>query len=249
MNDVRDGSYVNRMSNNNGKLVLVVDDNDSMRSMVKDCLSDKGYTVIEASDGVQGLEMALSQQPGVIVLDVVMPGIDGFKVCHLLREKGVTTPVIMLTERISIEDKVEGFSKGVDDYLGKPFSPIELEMRVQALCRRASGHSHKAVESKITRGEMEVDLKRHRVKLGGQEITLTPIEFSILKFLASNPGHVYSRQDILTAIWDTAYEGYKRNIDPHVNRLRTKIEENPKEPKYVLTVWGVGYKFNESLQS
>lgn len=242
-------SCVNNMSNNNGKVVLVVDDSDSIRSMVKDCLSEKGYAVIEAANGVQGLEMALSEQPGVIVLDVVMPGMDGFKVCHLLREKGVTTPVIMLTERISIEDKVDGFSKGVDDYLGKPFNPIELEMRVQALWRRAFVDPNKAVESVITRGEMEVDLKRHRVKLGGREVTLTPIEFSILKFLASNPGHVYSRQDILTAIWDTAYEGYKRNIDPHVNRLRTKIEENPKAPKFVLTVWGVGYKFNESLQS
>jgi DNA-binding response OmpR family regulator len=236
------------MSNENGKLVLVVDDNDSIRSMVKDSLSGKGYAVIEASNGLQGLEMALSKQPGVIVLDVVMPGMDGFKVCHLLREKGVTTPVIMLTERVGIEDKVEGFSKGVDDYLGKPFDPIELEVRVQALWRRASVGSDKAVESIITRGEMELDLKRHSVKLGGREVTLTPIEFSILKFLASNPGHVYSRQDILTAIWDTAYEGYKRNIDPHVNRLRTKIEENPKDPKYVLTVWGVGYKFNEALQ-
>lgn len=236
------------MSNRNGKLVLVVDDNDSIRSMVKDSLSDKGYAVIEASNGVQGLEMALSKQPGVIVLDVVMPGMDGFKVCHMLREKGVTTPVIMLTERISIEDKVEGFSKGVDDYLGKPFDLIELEVRVQALWRRASAGSNQAVESIIRQGEMELDLKRHRVKLGGREVTLTPIEFSILEFLASNPGHVYSRQDILTAIWDTAYEGYKRNIDPHVNRLRTKIEENPKDPKYVLTVWGVGYKFNEALQ-
>lgn len=235
------------MSNKNGKLVLVVDDSDSIRSMVNDSLSDKGYAVIEASNGVQGLEMALSKQPGVIVLDVVMPGMDGFKVCHSLREKGVTTPVIMLTERISIEDKVEGFSNGVDDYLGKPFDPIELEMRVHALWRRASAGSNKAVESVITRGEMELDLKRHNVKLGGREVTLTPIEFSILRFLASNPGHVYSRQDILTAIWDTAYEGYKRNIDPHVNRLRTKIEENPKDPKYVLTVWGVGYKFNETL--
>lgn len=236
------------MSNSNGKLVLVVDDNNSIRSMVKECLSNKGYTVIEAANGVQGLEMALSKQPGVIVLDVVMPGMDGFKVCHLLREKGVSTPVIMLTERISIEDKVQGFSNGVDDYLGKPFNPIELEVRVRALWRRASADSNKPAESIITRGEMELDLRRHKVKLGDREVTLTPIEFSILTFLASNPGHVYSRQDILTAIWDTAYEGYKRNIDPHVNRLRTKIEENPKDPKYVLTVWGIGYKFNEALQ-
>jgi len=236
------------MSSNDGKLVLVVDDNDSIRSMIGDYLSDKGYSVAEAADGIQGLEMALSSQPGVIVLDVVMPGMDGFRVCQLLREKGITTPVIMLTERSGIDDKVVAFSNGVDDYMGKPFSPVELELRIEALLRRASSDdSQKLDERVITRGDMEVDLKRHRVKLGDREVNLTPIEFSILRFLASNPGHVYSRRDILTAIWETAYEGYKRNIDPHVNRLRTKIEENPKEPKYVLTVWGVGYKFNESL--
>lgn len=234
------------MPNVNGKIVLIVDDNDSIRSTVRDHLSVKGYTVMDAADGVHGLAMALSEQPGVIVLDVVMPGMDGFKVCRSLREKGITTPVIMLTERISIEDKVAGFSQGVDDYLGKPFNPVELEIRIEALFRRSSVYK-KTTEGIIERGELTVDPERHRVTLGGREVTLTPMEFSILKFLALNPGHVYSRQDILTAIWDTAYEGYKRNIDPHVNRLRTKIEEDPKNPKYVLTVWGVGYKFNESL--
>jgi two-component system OmpR family response regulator len=234
------------MSNDNGNSVLIVDDNNSIRSMVLDYLSGKGYTVMEAADGVHGLEMALSSNPGVIVLDVVMPGMDGLKVCRLLRAKGVTTPVIMLTERTSIEDKVAGFSQGVDDYLGKPFDPLELELRIQSLFRRSSS-PRKAPEEVITRGDLAIDVERHRVTLGDREVTLTPMEFSILQFLASNPGHVYSRQDILTAIWDTAYEGYKRNIDPHVNRLRTKIEEDPKNPKYVLTVWGVGYKFNESL--
>ena len=138
------------MSNDNGKSVLVVDDNTSIRSMVLDYLRGKGYTVTEAADGVQGLEMALSTNPGVIVLDVVMPGMDGFKVCRLLRAKGVTTPVIMLTERTGIEDKVAGFSQGVDDYLGKPFDPLELELRIQSLFRRAS-ISHKTSEGVITR--------------------------------------------------------------------------------------------------
>ena len=234
------------MSNNNGKLVLIVDDNDSIRSAVRDYLSSRGYAVLEAADGIRGLTIALSEHPGVIVLDVVMPGMDGFNVCRSLREKGINTPVIMLTERTSIEDKVSGFSQGVDDYLGKPFNPVELELRIEALFRR-SAIPVKASEGLITRGDLGIDTVRHRVTLGDREVVLTPMEFSILKFLALNPGHVYSRQDILAAIWDTAYEGYKRNIDPHVNRLRTKIEEDPKNPKYVLTVWGVGYKFNESL--
>jgi len=234
------------MLSNNGKSILVVDDNDSIRSMVRNYLGKKGYAVIEASDGVQGLEKGLSLKSGVIVLDVMMPGMDGFKVCHLLREKGVTIPIIMLTERTRIEDKVTGFTEGADDYLGKPFDPVELELRIQALFRREPD-SQTTSDSVIRRGDLELDLKRHKVKLGDREVLLTPMEFSILRFLASNPGHVYSRQDILAAIWETAYEGYKRNIDPHVNRLRTKIEENPKKPKHVLTVWGVGYKFNEAL--
>lgn len=235
------------MLSNNGKSILVVDDNDSIRSMVRNYLGKKGYAVIEASNGVQGLEKGLSLKSGVIVLDVMMPGMDGFKVCHLLREKGVTIPIIMLTERTGIEDKVAGFTEGADDYLGKPFDPVELELRIQALFRREPDSSQTTSDSVIKRGDLELDLKRHKVKLGDREVLLTPMEFSILRFLASNPGHVYSRQDILAAIWETAYEGYKRNIDPHVNRLRTKIEENPKKPKHVLTVWGVGYKFNEAL--
>ena len=235
------------MLSNNGKSILVVDDNDSIRSMVRNYLGKKGYAVIEASDGVQGLEKGLSLKSGVIVLDVMMPGMDGFKVCHLLREKGVTIPIIMLTERTGIEDKVAGFTEGADDYLGKPFDPVELELRIKALFRREPDSSQTTGDSVIRRGDLELDLKRHKVKLGDREVLLTPMEFSILRFLASNPGHVYSRQDILAAIWETAYEGYKRNIDPHVNRLRTKIEENPKKPKHVLTVWGVGYKFNEAL--
>jgi DNA-binding response OmpR family regulator len=215
--------------------------------MVADYLKNKGYDVVEASDGIQGLDKGLSSSPNVIILDVVMPGLDGFKLCQLLRQKGVKTPIIMLTEKATIEDKVTGFSQGADDYLAKPFSSLELELRVQALLRRASGQSPSAESKMIKHGDLEIDLDRHIVKVNDREISLTPIEFNILKLLASTPGYVYSRQDLLSVIWDTAYEGYKRNIDPHVNRLRTKIEENPKKPKYVLTVWGLGYKFNEAL--
>lgn len=235
------------MPNVHGKRILIVDDNKSIRTTVADYLKNNGYDVVEAVDGIQGLDKGLSSTPNAIILDVVMPGIDGFKLCQLLREKGVTVPIIMLTEKATIEDKVTGFSFGADDYLAKPFSPLELELRIQALLRRASGETQ-PVESKILKhGDLEIDLDRHTVSVDGNGISLTPIEFNILKLLASNPGYVYSRQDLLSVIWDTAYEGYKRNIDPHVNRLRTKVEENPKKPKYILTVWGVGYKFNEAL--
>jgi len=235
------------MPNIPGKRVLIVDDNKSIRTMVADYLKSNGYDVVEAIDGIQGLDKGLSAAPNVIILDVVMPGIDGFKLCKLLREKSVTAPIIMLTEKANIEDKVTGFSFGADDYLAKPFSALELELRIQALLRRASGEAQQTEQKTLTHGDLEIDLDRHTVKVNGKEVSLTPIEFNILKLLASNPGYVYSRQDLLSVIWDTAYEGYKRNIDPHVNRLRTKVEENPKNPKYILTVWGVGYKFNETL--
>jgi DNA-binding response OmpR family regulator len=235
------------MSRIPGKRILIVDDNKSIRVTVAEYLSGKGYEVLQAVDGIQGLDRALSSSVDVIILDVVMPGIDGVKLCQLLRERGLTTPIIMLTEKASIVDKEAGYSVGVDDYLAKPFNPRELELRVEALQKRSAAKTQSPAKALVRLGEVEIDFTRHEVKVDGKEVALTPIEFNILKLLASAPGHVYSRQDLLSAIWETAYEGYKRNIDPHVNRLRTKIEENPKKPKYILTVWGIGYKFNDSL--
>lgn len=233
------------MTTDQSRRILVVDDNQSIRDIISDYLESRGYAVLEASDGIQGLEMGLSSGADVIILDVVMPGLDGFKVCRLLRDRNIRTPIIVLTERNKIEDKVTGFSLGADDYLGKPFSPLELELRIQALLRRSQGETVQAHRGVLVRGDIEIDLDRHVVMVKGRDADLTPIEFNILKLLAATPGRVYSRHDLLSLIWDTDYEGYKRNIDPHVNRLRTKIESNPKKPEYVLTVWGVGYKFNE----
>jgi DNA-binding response OmpR family regulator len=155
----------------------------------------------------------------------------------------------MLTERATINDKVMGFSQGADDYLAKPFDTIELEMRIQALLKRSPQGGRGPEKNVIRHDELEIDVDRHLVTVNGEEVSLTPIEFNILRLLASNPGHVYSRPDLLTVVWGTDYDGYKRNIDPHVNRLRTKVEPNPKQPKFVLTVWGIGYKFNDSLST
>jgi len=230
-----------------GKRILIVDDNKTIRTMVAEYLGARGYDVLQATDGIQGLEYGLSSDANLIILDVVMPGIDGVRLCKLLREKGVTTPIIMLTEKSTIRDKEAGYGVGVDDYLAKPFSPRELELRIESLQKRAQPAVQHREQRVLKRGEMEIDLTKHIVSVDGKEVVLTPIEFNILRLLASAPGKVYSRQDLLNAIWDTAYEGYKRNIDPHVNRLRTKIEGNPKRPRYVLTVWGIGYKFNDNL--
>jgi DNA-binding response OmpR family regulator len=229
------------------KKILIVDDNTSIRTMVASYLRARDYEVEEAIDGIQGLEKGFDPTLQAILLDVVMPGIDGFKLCHLLREKGIKTPIIILTEKDALQDKIQGFSGGADDYLPKPFEVEELELRIKALIKRYNWTTEE-VETEpeiIKHGGLEIDLQRHKVAVEGKEISLTPIEFNILKLLASKPGYVYARNDLLNAIWDTSYEGYKRNIDPHVNRLRTKVEINPRKPKYILTVWGVGYKFND----
>lgn len=236
------------MGEDYSKRVLIVEDSESIRKAVSDYLKGCGYSVEEAADGIQGLEKGLSTPLDAIVLDVVMPGMDGFKLCHLFRERGLSTPIIMLTERASLEDKVAGFSLGADDYLPKPFSPLELELRLRALIRRSSAEPVKGDGGVIKRGALEIDIDRRLVRLSGEAVSLTPIEFLLLKTLAASPGRVYSREDLLFLIWDTGYDGYKRNVDPHITRIRSKIENNPRNPKYVLTVWGAGYKFNDSLE-
>ena len=229
------------------KKVLIVDDNRAIRAAVADRLRKGGYELAEAADGVQGLSVALAEKVDCVILDVVMPGIDGFKLCQLMRSNGVRAPILMLTEKSTIEDKKEGFTSGADDYLPKPFDPVELELRVEALLRRSAPSQSDSDEQNVLNfGELKIDLSRHRVTLQDHDVTLTPIEFDILKMLARRPGVVFSREQILDEIWQTSYEGYKRNIDPHVNRLRAKLEANPRQPQYVQTVWGVGYKFNDS---
>jgi two-component system alkaline phosphatase synthesis response regulator PhoP len=235
--------------------ILIVDDNETVRTMVTEHFKNLGYGVVEARDGVQGLETALKGMADLIILDVMMPGMDGFAVCRFLRERGNATPIIILTDRAEIDDKVTGFEHGADDYLAKPFSPVELEMRVKALLRRqgdcGTGPEAGRVQIKPTRpkalqrGALKIDIERRTVVRDGELVDLTPIEFNILKLLAYTPGKVYSREELLNLIWDTSYDGYKRNIDPHINRLRTKIEDDPRKPHYIQTVWGVGYKFAE----
>jgi len=232
--------------------ILIVDDNETVRSLVSDHFKSLGYSMIEARDGVQGLESAVKGLADLIILDVVMPGMDGFAVCRFLRERGNSTPIIMLTDRAEIDDKVAGFEHGADDYLAKPFSPVELEMRVKSLLRRKGECGPetrvqlKPPRSKaLQRGALKIDIERRTVVRDGELVDLTPIEFNTLKLLAYSPGKVYSREELLNLIWDTSYDGYKRNIDPHINRLRTKIEDDPRKPHYIQTVWGVGYKFAE----
>jgi DNA-binding response OmpR family regulator len=178
-----------------------------------------------------------------------MPGMTGLELMRRLRDRDVQTPGLFLTAHNEIDAKVAGFQAGADDYLAKPFDPRELEVRVEALLRRANRGSADGQEDqhRITIGDLVIDKRRHEVTLSGQPVDLTPLEFQILERLASEPGRAWSRNDLLDQVWSTDYEGYQRNVDPHINRLRQKIESDPKRPRYVLTVRGVGYKLNDTL--
>jgi DNA-binding response OmpR family regulator len=175
-----------------------------------------------------------------------MPGITGVELLRKIRSRGVQTPALFLTAHDHIDDKVAGFEAGADDYLAKPFNPRELEYRVDALLRRTGEVLSISDSSRIQVGDLVIDKRRHEVSRQGQRIDLTPLEFQILELLASEPGRAWSRNALLDKVWSTDYEGYQRNIDPHINRLRKKLEADPKNPHYVLTVRGVGYKLNEA---
>jgi two-component system alkaline phosphatase synthesis response regulator PhoP len=221
-----------------------------MRMLLAEYFRRLGYEVEEYESGERGLEPAVNGGFDFFIFDVTMePGMSGLELLKKVRERGVETPAMFLTAHDAVDDKVAGFQAGADDYLAKPFSPRELEVRVEVLLRRAGKWSAKPEDEKKDRievGELVIDKRRHEVTVGGNRVELTPLEFHILERLASEPGRAWSRNDLLDEVWSTEYEGYQRNVDPHINRLRRKIEPDPKNPSYVLTVRGVGYKLNEA---
>ena len=228
--------------------ILMVEDDSMIRYLVAEYFRRVGYEVIEAPDGETGLRSGLEKRADVIILDVMMPKLNGFDVCKQLRDQNVSTPIIFLTRKDDERHMVAGLEGGADDYLPKPFSPRELEARVKSVMRRSGLQSTDAVTpGKIMRGSLALDHEAYSVSIDGQPIEVTPIEFKILELLMSNPGKAFSREALLDQVWGTSYEGYERNIDPHVMRLRAKIEPDAANPTYVLTVWGVGYKFNDKL--
>ena len=231
--------------------LLVVDDDDSMRLLLTEYFRRLGYRVEERDSAEAALDVALGQEFDCFIFDVSMPpGMGGLELLRRVRERGVETPALFLTAHKEVDDKVAGFKAGADDYLEKPFSPRELEVRVEALLRRAGRWQAQEAKpgdaERFRVGELVIDKRRHEVTLRGEHVELTPLEFQILERLASEPGRAWSRNDLLDEVWSTEYEGYQRNVDPHINRLRRKIETDPKNPRYVLTVRGVGYKLNET---
>ncbi|MDL2248553.1 response regulator YycF [Tyzzerella sp. OttesenSCG-928-J15] len=229
------------------KKVLVVDDEKNIVDIVVFNLKKEGYEVIAAFDGEEGLKKALEEDPDLILLDIMMPKLDGFEVCKKVREKK-ETPIIMLTARAEEVDKVLGLELGADDYVTKPFGVRELMARVKANIRRKeqtpSGETG-SNEDIASYGDISIDSKRYEVKRNGELINLTRREFELIKFLATQRGQVFSRENLLEKVWGYEYFGDVRTVDVTVRRLRAKIEENPEYPKYILTKRGVGYYFSE----
>ena len=229
----------NKNSNKKKARVLIVEDDSSLLFGLKKNLQFEGYEVLTASDGEAGLGLAVDERPDLIILDVMLPRMNGFEVCEVLRSNKVETPVIFLTAKALESDKVTGLTLGGDDYMTKPFSVAELLARIQTVLRRVNASEGE----KLTIGPLELDLSGRSVLLEGKEVNLTTKEFELLCFMARNIGKVLPRERILQKVWGYNYYGTARTIDNFINRLRQKIEENPLEPRFLLTVRVVGYKF------
>jgi len=223
--------------------ILIIEDEESILMALEDNLRLEGYEVLSARDGREGLSMAKERGHDLIILDIMLPQIDGFEVCKELRQAGITTPILMLTAKSQEIDKVLGLELGGDDYVTKPYSPRELLARVKSLLRRS-----KQVQQEIdqyTFSDVEVDFRKYEVKKSGRLIYLTALEFSILHFLINNKGQVVNRDDILDEVWGRDVYIQSRTVDKHISELRKKIEDNPSNPDFILGVRGIGYKFQE----
>jgi len=226
------------------KTILVVDDEPKMIKLARDYLAQAGYNVVTASDGAAAVSASRTAKPDLIVLDLGLPKLDGLDVTRAIR-KDSNVPIIMLTARGEESDKLVGLELGADDYMTKPFSPKELVARVRVVLRRAEGAAASAVEV-IRVGDLTLDVPRMRVSVGDQPVEVTSTEFQLLVALAKQPGRIFTRAQLLDAVHGVAFESYERAIDAHIKNLRRKIEPDPRKPKYILTVYGVGYKFAES---
>jgi len=225
-----------------GKRVLVVDDDEKTVELVKLYLNRDGYRVLTAYDGIEALRLAREGHPDLIVLDLMLPGIDGLEVCRTLRAES-DVPIIMLTARTTDQDKLTGLELGADDYVTKPFSPRELAARVRAVLRRLPGERG---PDEIRSGEITVNFIKHEASIDDKPLGLTEVEFKLLGVLAKEPGRVFSRAELINKALGYNFEGFDRTIDVHILNLRRKLEPDPSHPRYIKTVYGAGYKFSEA---
>jgi two-component system, OmpR family, alkaline phosphatase synthesis response regulator PhoP len=223
--------------------ILIVDDEPKIVALARDYLEHAGYAVLAAGDGPAALQAIRTRRPDLVVLDLGLPGMDGLDVARTLRRESAL-PIVMLTARDDELDKVLGLELGADDYLTKPFSPRELVARVRAVLRRAGDAP--APSEVVHAGDVTLDVPRMRVEVTGRTVELTPTEFQLLETLARRPGRIFTRAQLLDAIHGIAFESYERAIDTHVKNLRRKLEPDPRRPRYILTVYGVGYRFADA---
>ena len=224
--------------------ILVVDDEALLVKGIRFNLKSDGYEVITGSNGQEAVELTKSESPDLVVLDVMMPIMDGLTACGKIREFS-DVPIILLTAKADDMDKIIGFDNGADDYLTKPFNILELKARIRAMLRRTGGNEKKEAGNRLVGGNITLDLDARNAYKGSELVVLTAKEFDVVEFLMRNAGRVYSREALLDTIWAYEYRSDIRTVDVHIRRLREKLEENPAEPKHILTKWGVGYYFSK----
>lgn len=230
------------------KKVLIIEDDRDINKLLQLHLADMNFEVFPEYDGKAGFMKGVNEEFDFIILDIMLPEMDGFDVCRQLRAEKVNTPILMLTSKSEEIDKVVGLETGADDYMTKPFSIRELEARVKAIMRRSelsSAGKSSGPKAVIDVESLHIDPGKRLVKKNDETLNLTPKEFDLLVLLASNPGRTYSRMDLLNQVWNYDFDGYEHTVNSHINRLRTKVEDDINNPQFVLTTWGVGYRFKE----
>ena len=227
------------------KKLLIVEDDENIAELLQLHLREEGYEIVHAADGSLGLELLKQGGWDALILDLMLPGVDGLEICRHARTMTRYTPIVMISARSSETHRVLGLELGADDYLAKPFSMLELVARVKALFRRQEAMSQNLLQDAgtLTFERLTIDPLARDVRLRQQPVELTPREFDLLWFFAKHPGKVFSRLNLLNQVWGYQHEGYEHTVNTHINRLRIKIEDNPAEPEFILTVWGKGYKF------
>ncbi len=229
--------------------ILIIEDDPHIVELLEIHLGDLGYELKQAADGVAGVEKFEEDEYALVILDLMLPTLDGFEVCKQIRAQNTYTPILMLTAKAEELDKVLGLELGADDYITKPFSIRELVARIKAIFRRIEADKEKATGNSKSKelifGDLKIYMDKRKVLLDKAPIDLTAKEFDLLALFASNPGHVYSRQQLLDIVWGYQFDGYEHTVNSHINRLRNKIEQDPANSKYIRTVWGIGYSFVE----
>lgn len=228
--------------------ILIIEDDRDIADLIAIHMIDNGHEALKVNDGREGLLKALEDEYDLIILDLKLPGMDGLEICKKLRQEKIETPIIMLTSKSEEIDKVVGLEIGADDYMTKPFSIRELVARVKSVLRRGNRGTEVTISSDriIEFDNFYVDISKRIVKAHNNQVELSPKEFDMLVLLASNPGKTYSRLDLLNQVWGVDFEGFEHTVNSHINRLRSKIETNMNEPEFILTTWGVGYKFKDT---